>query len=327
VTLPLRHLGASLLMTQAELVLMAYSLEVTFAVSVNDLTKTYGNQVAVSHATFDVPQGSVCGFVGPNGSGKTTTIRMLLGLISPTGGTGSVLGSSIAQPQNYLPRVGALIEGPAFYPALSGRENLNVLATLGKFPKERVDQLLETVGLADRGGSKFKTYSLGMKQRLGIAAALLPNPQLLILDEPTNGLDPSGIHEVRTLLRDLAKSGTTVFVSSHLLSEIEMICDSLVMLRAGRVIFSGATQELLAAQQPLIIARPENNEDLTDLGKIVESLQKSFKAVDGALEIMASSQWAPTLNRTAFERGITLSELQIQMPTLEETFFDMTEGA
>ena len=314
-------------MTQAELVLMAYSLEVTFAVSVNDLTKTYGNQVAVSHATFDVPQGSVCGFVGPNGSGKTTTIRMLLGLISPTGGTGSVLGSSIAQPQNYLPRVGALIEGPAFYPALSGRENLNVLATLGKFPKERVDQLLETVGLADRGGSKFKTYSLGMKQRLGIAAALLPNPQLLILDEPTNGLDPSGIHEVRTLLRDLAKSGTTVFVSSHLLSEIEMICDSLVMLRAGRVIFSGATQELLAAQQPLIIARPENNEDLTALGKIVESLQKSFKAVDGALEIMASSQWAPTLNRTAFERGITLSELQIQMPTLEETFFDMTEGA
>lgn len=306
---------------------MAYSLEVTFAVSVNDLTKTYGNQVAVSHATFDVPQGSVCGFVGPNGSGKTTTIRMLLGLISPTGGTGSVLGSSIAQPQNYLPRVGALIEGPAFYPALSGRENLNVLATLGKFPKERVDQLLETVGLADRGGSKFKTYSLGMKQRLGIAAALLPNPQLLILDEPTNGLDPSGIHEVRTLLRDLAKSGTTVFVSSHLLSEIEMICDSLVMLRAGRVIFSGATQELLAAQQPLIIARPENSEDLTDLGKIVESLQKSFKAVDGALEIMASSQWAPTLNRTAFERGITLSELQIQMPTLEETFFDMTEGA
>ena len=203
-TLPLRHLGASLLITQAELVLMAYSLEVTFAVSVNDLTKTYGNQVAVSHATFDVPQGSVCGFVGPNGSGKTTTIRMLLGLISPTGGTGSVLGSSIAQPQNYLPRVGALIEGPAFYPALSGRENLNVLATLGKFPKERVDQLLETVGLADRGASKFKTYSLGMKQRLGIAAALLPNPQLLILDEPTNG---EGVLMSVTILKSLARNG------------------------------------------------------------------------------------------------------------------------
>jgi ABC-2 type transport system ATP-binding protein len=300
---------------------------VASAVSVNDLSKIYGNQVAVSHATFDVPQGSVCGFVGPNGSGKTTTIRMLLGLISPTGGTGTVLGSSISQPEDYLPRVGALIEGPAFYPALSGRENLNVLATLGKFPKKRVGQLLETVGLGDRANSKFKTYSLGMKQRLGIAAALLPDPQLLILDEPTNGLDPSGIHEVRTLLGDLAKSGTTVFVSSHLLSEIEMICDSLVMLRKGRVIFSGATQELLAAQQPLIIARPENSHDLVNLGRIVESLQKSFKVVDGALEIMAPTHWAPTLNRSAFDSGITLAELQTQLPTLEETFFDMTEDA
>jgi len=299
---------------------------VTAAVSVKDLTKMYGEQVAVSHATFDVPHGSVCGFVGPNGSGKTTTIRMLLGLISPTGGTGTVLGSSIGEPENYLPRVGALIEGPAFYPALSGRENLNVLATLGKFPKDRVDQLLETVGLSDRANSKFKTYSLGMKQRLGIAAALLPNPQLLILDEPTNGLDPSGIHEIRTLLGDLAQSGTTVFVSSHLLSEIEMICDSLVMLRDGQVIFSGATHELLAAQQPLIIARPENSGDLQALGQVVETLQKTFKVVDGALEILAPTQWAPTLNRAAFESGITLSELQIQLPTLEETFFDMTEG-
>lgn len=295
------------------------------AVSVHDLSKTYGNQVAVSHATFDVKQGSVCGFVGPNGSGKTTTIRMLLGLISPTGGTGSVLGASISHPENYLSRVGALIEGPAFYPALSGRENLNVLATLGGFPKERVGQLLETVGLGDRANSKFKTYSLGMKQRLGIAAALLPDPQLLILDEPTNGLDPSGIHEVRTLLGDLAKSGTTVFVSSHLLSEIEMICDSLVMLRNGRVIFSGDTKDLLAAQQCLIIARPEHSHDLTNLSKIVESLQKSFKVVDGALEIVAPTQWAPTLNRAAFDSGITLSELQTQLPTLEETFFDMTE--
>ena len=298
----------------------------TSAVSVKDLTKTYGDQVAVSHATFEVPHGSICGFVGPNGSGKTTTIRMLLGLISPTGGTGTVLGSPISEPENYLPRVGALIEGPAFYPALSGRENLNVLATLGNFPKDRVDQLLETVGLGNRANSKFKTYSLGMKQRLGIAAALLPGPQLLILDEPTNGLDPSGIHEVRTLLGDLALSGTTVFVSSHLLSEIEMICDSLVMLREGKVIFSGATQELLAAQQPLIIARPENSRDLEALGQVVETLQKTFKVVDGALEIKAPTQWAATLNRAAFESGITLAELQTQLPTLEETFFDMTEG-
>jgi ABC-2 type transport system ATP-binding protein len=299
---------------------------VTSAISVTDLTKTYGAQTALSHATFDVPVGAVCGFVGPNGSGKTTTIRMLLGLISPSAGTGKVLGSSISEPEHYLPYVGALIEGPAFYPALSGRENLNVLATLGKFPKERVGQLLETVGLGSRGDSKFKTYSLGMKQRLGIAAALLPNPKLLILDEPTNGLDPSGIHEIRTLLRDLAQAGTTVFVSSHLLSEIEMICDYLVMLRSGNVIFSGQTHELLAAQQPVVVAKPENVDDLGALAEIVRRLEKEFSAVDGALEILAPQSWASTLNRSAFESGITLSWLETKLPTLEETFFDMTEG-
>ncbi|MFM2159654.1 MAG: hypothetical protein RLY39_185, partial [Actinomycetota bacterium] len=145
------------------------------AISAADLTKIYGERAALSHGNFVVPEGSICGFVGPNGSGKTTTIRMLLGLIAPSGGTATVLGESISHPEKYLPAVGAMIEGPAFYPALSGRENLKVLAELGGFPLSRVDQLLAKVDLADRGGSKFKTYSLGMKQRLGIPAALLPN--------------------------------------------------------------------------------------------------------------------------------------------------------
>ena len=142
------------------------------AVAVQDLSKKYGDQMAVSHANFEVPMGTVCGFVGPNGSGKTTTIRMLLGLISPTGGTGEILGHSIKHPEKYLSSVGAMIEGPAFYPALTGRENLNVLATLGGYGTDHVQSLLERVGLGDRGHSKYKTYSLGMKQRLGIAAAL-----------------------------------------------------------------------------------------------------------------------------------------------------------
>ena len=183
------------------------------AISVSDLSKKYDSGFAVSHTNFEVPAGTICGFVGPNGAGKTTTIRMLLGLISPSGGTGRILGEPITSPEKYLSQVGAMIEGPAFYPALSGAENLKVLATLGGFPLERVDQLLAQVGLADRGKSKYKTYSLGMKQRLGIAAALLPNPKLLILDEPTNGLDPEGIQEIRQLLRSMADGGTTLFVS------------------------------------------------------------------------------------------------------------------
>ena len=294
------------------------------AISANDLTKIYGERAALSHGNFVVPEGSICGFVGPNGSGKTTTIRMLLGLIKQSGGTATVLGESISHPEKYLPYVGAMIEGPAFYPALSGRENLKVLAELGGFPLSRVDQLLEKVDLADRGGSKFKTYSLGMKQRLGIAAALLPNPKLLILDEPTNGLDPSGIQEVRGIIRDLADSGTTVFVSSHILSELEMICEYLVMLREGKVIFSGRTQELLSAQKPIIMARPEYDVDLTNLAKTLGDAGFSTVIVDGCLQIDAAQEASATINRLAFESGITLASISVVLPTLEETFFEMT---
>jgi ABC-2 type transport system ATP-binding protein len=295
------------------------------AISVTDLTKDYGERTAVSHANFEVPMGTVCGFVGPNGSGKTTTIRMLLGLISPTTGSGTVLGQSITHPEKYLPWVGAMIEGPAFYPSLSGRENLNVLASLGGFPTNRVPGLLEQVGLGERGGGKFKTYSLGMKQRLGIAAALLPEPKLLILDEPTNGLDPSGIQEVRNLIKDLAQDGTSVFVSSHLLSELEMISEYLVMLQLGRVIFSGRTKDLLSAQEPLLVAKPEY---AVDLGKIVEIARKSghvVSIVDGAAHIVSPPDWGATLNRLSFQSGVTLASLTSVLPTLEETFFEMTE--
>ena len=294
------------------------------AISVSDLSKKYNSGLAVSHTNFKVPAGTICGFVGPNGAGKTTTIRMLLGLISPSGGTGRILGEPITSPEKYLSQVGAMIEGPAFYPALSGAENLKVLATLGGFPLERVDQLLAQVGLTDRGKSKYKTYSLGMKQRLGIAAALLPNPKLLILDEPTNGLDPEGIQEIRQLLRSLADGGTTVFVSSHLLSELEIISEYLVMLRKGEVVFAGAMQDLFDAQQPFMLVKTENKTDLDKVIALAESAGHKAHIRHGVAHIEGPAEWAGVLNKLAFEAGILLTQLSPQLPNLEETFFEMT---
>ena len=294
------------------------------AISVNDLSKKYDSGFAVSHTNFVVPLGTICGFVGPNGAGKTTTIRMLLGLITPTGGTGEILGQPITSPDKYLSQVGAMIEGPAFYPALSGAENLRVLATLGGFPLERVDQLLAQVGLAERGKSKYKTYSLGMKQRLGIAAALLPNPKLLILDEPTNGLDPEGIQEIRQLLRSLADNGTTVFVSSHLLSELELISEYLVMLRKGEVVFAGPMQDLFDAQQPFMLVKTANSADLEKIISIASSAGHKAHIRDGVAHIEGPAEWAGELNKLAFDAGILLTQLSPQLPNLEETFFEIT---
>lgn len=294
------------------------------ALDVADLSKKYGDRMALSHANFEVPMGSICGFVGPNGSGKTTTIRMLLGLITPTTGSGHVLGESITQPEKYLPQVGAMIEGPAFYPALTGAQNLAVLAKLGGFDTEAIQGLLDLVDLGDRGNSKYKTYSLGMKQRLGIAAALLPKPKLLVLDEPTNGLDPAGIQEIRNLLRKLADSGTTVFVSSHLLSEIEMISDHLVMLRLGKVIFSGKTSELLAKQQPVIVAKPEQRSDLDKLVMIATQAGHSAKIIDETVHVTGAADYSAKLNKSAFDAGIILETLTPVRASLEDTFFEMT---
>jgi ABC-2 type transport system ATP-binding protein len=298
----------------------------TPAISVSNLSKRYGDVLAVNDASFEVPLGTICGFVGPNGSGKTTTIRMLLGLIKPTSGTGSIIGNSIGHPEKYLKEVGAMIEGPAFYPALSGLENLKVLAKLGGIPLERCQELLELVDLGERGADKYKTYSLGMKQRLGIAAALLPNPKLLILDEPTNGLDPAGIQEIRDLLEKLASDGVTVFVSSHLLSELEMISKHLVMLRKGEVIFSGPIQELLQRNKPTIVAKPTSTNSLPYLAEIINKTGHVAIIEDDHVRVDADEAFAVTINKLAFESGIVLAQLTPVRASLEETFFELTGG-
>jgi ABC-2 type transport system ATP-binding protein len=268
----------------------------------------------------------VCGFVGPNGAGKTTTIRMLLGLIRPTAGRGSILGGSLTQPASYLRKVGALIEAPAFYPQLSGRDNLKALARLGQLNVGGVGPALARAGLTERADDKYRSYSLGMKQRLGIAAAMLPDPELLILDEPTNGLDPAGIVEMRGLIRSFADDGMTVLVSSHLISEIEQICDYVVMIRAGRLVHQGPVADLRATQQRDVIVAPEHDEDRERLAKILAAAGCSTTTQDaeGAVRVATDGLSAADLNRLAASNGITLRQLAEQTRSLERAFFALT---
>jgi ABC-2 type transport system ATP-binding protein len=296
------------------------------AVRTSGLTKRYGARTVVDAIGLELPRGVISGFVGPNGAGKTTTLRMLLGLIRPSAGTGEVLGEPITAPAAYLGRVGALIEAPAFYPSVSGRRNLEILAALGRHGRDRVDVLLDQVGLADRGGDPFRSYSLGMKQRLGIAAALLPDPELLVLDEPTNGLDPAGIREVRSLLRGLADEGLTVVVSSHLLGEIQTICDHLVVIDGGRLRYQGPIDGLIAGQTAEVIAIPEHAADLERLATLCRSHGHAATIADGAVRAAAPSEWAPELNRLAMGDGMTLAGLAVTRGTLEDAFFAITDA-
>ena len=220
--------------------------DMTNAIRTRGLTKRYGARTVVDSLDLDVPTGVVAGFIGPNGAGKTTTLRMLLGLARPDAGSGTVNGLPLTQPAAYLPRVGALIESPAFYPGLSGERNLAVQATLGGLDPSGIPALLDRVGLTKDGRGAYQSYSLGMKQRLGIAAALLGDPALVVLDEPTNGLDPAGIREMRGIVRSINADGRTVLVSSHLLAEVEQVCDWLIVIGDGRRLFQGPTSDLLA---------------------------------------------------------------------------------
>jgi len=289
------------------------------------LSKRYREVLAVDGVDIDLPGGVVGGFVGPNGAGKTTTIQLLLGLVRPTSGTATVLGESIEHPERYLRRVGALIESPSFYPALSGRRNLEVLTRLGRLDKSRIDEVLALVELTERANHRVKTYSLGMKQRLGVAAALLPDPELVILDEPTNGLDPAGIREMRGVMRSLADRGITVLVSSHLLREIEAICDHLIMIDHGRIVFQGPIGGLLDAQQTGLIARPEHAADLEKLAALCIAAGKPARIDGEVLRVAAPEEWAAELNRHAFRAGITLRGLEVTRATLEEAFFAITD--
>lgn len=240
---------------------------------------------------------------------------------------GDGVGAAADRPASYLDRVGALIESPAFYPNLSGRANLAALARLGRIDTARVDTVLGRVGLAGRAADLYRSYSLGMKQRLGIAASLLVEPTLLILDEPANGLDPAGIVEIRHLMRSLADDGITVIVSSHLLAEIEQVCDFFVMIQAGRLVFQGTVETLFAAQSAELLARPENPADLDPLIAAVRAAGHPARLVEGTVVVDAEPAWAAELNRLATRSGVTLVHLSERPRSLEAAFFELTGEA
>jgi len=296
------------------------------AIHMEGLTKEFGRLRAVDGLTVDVQTGGVVGLLGPNGAGKSTTIRMLLGLIRPTAGSATVLGKSIERPAAYIEEVGALIESPAFYPKLSGETNLGTLAALDGQSKNRIDEVLEIVGLWDRRGDRVAEYSSGMKQRLGIAAALLRDPSILILDEPANGLDPAGIVEMRELLRDLGSSGKTVFVSSHLLAEVQAMVDQVIIISNGRLVFDGALTGLLAEAAHEVVVAPEEAQDLTELAEALSRAGYAATIDDGVVRVAGATEAPARLNRLAFDHGIALRELRVHDEDLEDIFLRMTDG-
>jgi ABC-type multidrug transport system ATPase subunit len=291
-----------------------------YVIETHEITKHYGTTVAVDRLNLRVLRGEVYGFLGPNGAGKTTTLRMLLGLATPTSGTASVIGAAPGSTES-IARVGALVESPGFYPSLSGRDNLRVLAQHSGAPKDRIGAVLEEVGLTGRAKDRFGTYSQGMKQRLGVAAALLRDPELLILDEPTNGLDPAGIAEMRTFIRGLAKGQRTVLLSSHLMSEVEQICDRVGVISKGVLVQEGTVDELRGESALRVVAAP-----LDKARGVVERLAEvtAVATVDGALTITTDPAAASSINRELVTAGIAVSELRPDRASLEEVFLELT---
>ncbi|MEA2528776.1 MAG: type transport system ATP-binding protein [Thermomicrobiales bacterium] len=291
------------------------------------LTKRFGAIVAVDGLDLEVRSGEVFGFLGPNGSGKSTTVGMILGLIRPTAGRIEFRGRDLAAQRTAATRaIGAIIETPAFYPFLSGRDNLRALSiAAGGVPERRIDELLELVGLTERAGSQYKTYSLGMKQRLGIASTLLTDPELVILDEPTNGLDPAGQREIRELIPMLARQGHGVLLASHLLNEVQQVCHRVAIIRRGRLIQTGTVAELVQRDAYLEVFLPAG--DLERAAAVVQMLPfvGQVTVVDGRLRIVAPREQGATINRALAEAGLYASAIVPRESSLEDVFLELTE--
>ena len=291
---------------------------------ISNLTKKYGLLTAVSNLSFDIEKGSIYGILGPNGSGKSTTLGIVLNVVNKTAGDFSWFGGSLTTHQA-LKKVGAIIERPNFYPYMTAYQNLKLVCKIKGVSFDSIEKTLKIVGLDDRKHSKFSTFSLGMKQRLAIASALLNDPEILILDEPTNGLDPQGIHQIREIIKTISQQGTTILLASHLLDEVEKVCTHVVVLRKGKNLYSGRVDELISSHG-FFELKTHQRDDLLKLLETHPNFSHTKIENDLITAFLENPMEAEEFNRLLFKNGIVLSHLVKRKESLEEQFLQLTDN-
>lgn len=293
--------------------------------TIQNLHKRYGSIQALKNVSFEIKKGHVYGILGPNGSGKSTTLGIVLNVVNKTSGEYSWFGGTM-KTHEALKKVGAIIERPNFYPYMTAQENLKLVCKIKGIDYSKIQEKLELVGLDERKDSKFSTFSLGMKQRLAIASALLNDPEILILDEPTNGLDPQGIHQIRDIIRLIASKGTTILLASHLLDEVEKVCSHVVVLRKGEILYSGLVDGM-SANEGFFELQADDTENLISVLKTHPAIESTKKEEGKVFVTLKSALEAKDLNRFLFSKNISLSHLVKRKSSLEEQFLELTNNS
>ena len=293
--------------------------------SLKNLDKKYGSVHAVNNLSFDIKKGNIYGILGPNGSGKSTTLGIILNVVNKSSGNFSWFNGTLST-HEALKKVGAIIERPNFYPYMTAVQNLKLICKIKEISTEIIDEKLKTVNLYERKNSKFSTFSLGMKQRLAIASALLNDPEILILDEPTNGLDPQGIHEIRQIITEIASKGTTILLASHLLDEVEKICSHVIVIRNGIKLYSGSVDEMTASKGFIELKIEKDEEKLLAALELHPSVKKVVKNHEIIIAALRDDISATEMNTFLFEKGLFLSHLVKRKPSLEQQFLDLTNN-